>query len=100
LTAANRTLRKANEALSKCRRAKKTRIRQGVALTIEDAHNILAQKEVDEQIRRHKRSGEAFRTTGIRLYDAVVLAEKLVIMHGPIRKLKKYLVLRILSIWS
>jgi hypothetical protein len=56
LAAEVRTLRAANEALSKRRRAKKKRIRQGGALTIEDAHNILAQDEVDKQIRRDKRS--------------------------------------------
>ena len=44
------TLRAANEALSKRRRAKKNRIRQGGILTIEDAYDILAQEEVDEQI--------------------------------------------------
>jgi hypothetical protein len=67
LTLANaeiRTLRQANEALSKRRRAKKTRVRQGGALTVEDAHDVLAQKEVDEQIRRDKRSGEAFQNEG------------------------------------
>jgi hypothetical protein len=67
-----RTLRKANEALSKRRRAKKTRLRQGEALTVEDAHDILAQKEVDEQIRRDKRSGEAFSkegNSGVRRYS-------------------------------
>jgi hypothetical protein len=52
-----RTLRKANEALSKRRRARKNRIRQGGVLTIEDVHDILAQEEVNEQIRRDKRSG-------------------------------------------
>jgi hypothetical protein len=62
--AENHTLRKANEALSKRRRAKKTRIRQGGALTVGEAHDILAQKEVDEQIRRDKRSGEAFSKEG------------------------------------
>ncbi|KFZ25127.1 hypothetical protein V502_00396 [Pseudogymnoascus sp. VKM F-4520 (FW-2644)] len=46
----NHNLRKANEALSKRRRAKKTRVRQGGALTIEDAHDNLAQKEVNEQV--------------------------------------------------
>jgi len=56
LAAEVRTLRKANEALSKRRRAKKNRIRQGGALTIEDARDVLAQEEVDEQIRRDKRS--------------------------------------------
>ena len=58
LTAENRSLRKANKALSKRRRAKKTRVRQGGALTIEDARDILAQKEVEKQVRRDKRSGE------------------------------------------
>jgi hypothetical protein len=42
VTAKVRTLRVANEALSKHRRAKKNRIRQGGALTIEDAHDIIA----------------------------------------------------------
>lgn len=51
-----RTFRAANEAFSKCRRAKKNRIRQAGILNIEDAHNILAQKEVDKQIRRNKSS--------------------------------------------
>jgi hypothetical protein len=42
LSAEVRTLRVVNEALSKRRRAKKTRVRQGGALTIEDAQDILA----------------------------------------------------------
>jgi hypothetical protein len=58
------TLRKANEALSKRRRAKKTRLCQERALIIEDTYNIIAQKEVDEQIRHDKRSGEAFSKEG------------------------------------
>ncbi len=56
LLAEVRTLRKANKALSKRRRAKKTRVRQGGALTIEDAQDVLAQKEAEEQARRDKRS--------------------------------------------
>jgi hypothetical protein len=56
LSAEVRTLRKANEALSKRRRAKKTRVRQGGALTIEDAQDVLAQKEAEEQAPRDKRS--------------------------------------------
>jgi hypothetical protein len=64
LTAKNYTLRKANEALSKRRRAKKNRIHRGGVLTIEDANDILAQNEVDEQIRRNKRSREGFQNEG------------------------------------
>ena len=37
-----RTLRVANKALSKRRRAKKTRVRQRGALTIEDTQEVLA----------------------------------------------------------
>ena len=53
------TLRKANKVLSKRRRAKKTRVRQGGALTVEDAQDVLAQKEAEEQARRDKRSKES-----------------------------------------
>jgi hypothetical protein len=38
----NHALRKANKALSKRYRAKKNRIRQEGALTVEDANDILA----------------------------------------------------------
>jgi hypothetical protein len=41
LLAEVRTLRAANKALSKRRRAKKTRIRQGGALIVEDAQDII-----------------------------------------------------------
>jgi hypothetical protein len=64
ISAELRTLRAANEALSKRRRAKKNRIRQGGALTLEDTHDILAQEEVDKQIRRDKRSGGVYRNEG------------------------------------
>ena len=64
MTAENRILRKANEALSKRRRAKKSRVRQGGALTIEDALDILAQKDAEEQVRRDKRSREGSQNEG------------------------------------
>ena len=87
MTAETRTLRKANEALSKRRRAKKNRIRQGGALTVEDAHDILAQEEVDEQIRRDKRSRGLIEAREIRLDDAVALVERLVIMRELVKRL-------------
>lgn len=64
VTAEVHTLRQANEALSKRRRAKKARIRQGGALTVEDVHDVLAQREVDEQIRHDKRSREGGQNEG------------------------------------
>ena len=39
ITAENRILRAANEALSKRRRAKKSRIQQGGTITVEDAQD-------------------------------------------------------------
>lgn len=50
-----RILRDANEALSKRRRAKKIRVRNGGALTIGDAQDLLAQKDVDEQLEQETR---------------------------------------------
>ncbi|APA14250.1 hypothetical protein SS1G_11952 [Sclerotinia sclerotiorum 1980 UF-70] len=50
-----RTLRTANEALSKRRRAKKTQLRQGGVLTGQEALDILSQQEVDIQIQRDER---------------------------------------------
>jgi hypothetical protein len=64
MSAEVRILRAANEALSKRRRAKKTRVRQGGALTIEDAQDVLAQKEAAEQARRDERSKGGNRKEG------------------------------------
>jgi hypothetical protein len=44
------TLRKANEALSKRRRAKKTRVQLGGSLTVQDAQDLLGQKAVGEKV--------------------------------------------------
>jgi hypothetical protein len=51
------TLRKANEALSKRRRAKKTRLRQGGSLNVQESQDIVAQQEVNGQIAQEERSG-------------------------------------------
>lgn len=48
-------LRKANEALSKRRRAKKIQLRNGGVLTGQEAGDLLSQQEVDIQIRRDER---------------------------------------------
>ncbi len=44
------TLRKANEGLSKRRRAKKTRVQLGGSLTVQEAEELLSQKAAEEQI--------------------------------------------------
>lgn len=74
LSAEVRTLRAANEALSKRRRAKKTRVRQGGALTVENAQDVLAQKEAEEQARRDKRSEGVGKMRGNPLGDGVAAA--------------------------
>jgi len=48
-------LRKANEGLSKRRRAKKIRVRLGGSLTIQEAQDLLDQKAVDEQVAQETR---------------------------------------------
>ena len=51
------SLRKANEELSKRRRAKKTRVRLGGSLTVQDAEDLLDQRAVDEQVMQENRQG-------------------------------------------
>jgi hypothetical protein len=51
------SLRKANEALSKRRRAKKSRICLGGSLSIQDAEDLLDQKAIDEQVTQETRRG-------------------------------------------
>jgi hypothetical protein len=57
-----RTLQKANEALSNAGGPKKTRLRLGGPLTVGDAHDLLAQKEVQEQVERETRENGGRRT--------------------------------------
>lgn len=44
-------LRKANEVLSKRRRAKKTRLRAGGSLSMQEAEDLIAEKDVGEQLK-------------------------------------------------
>ena len=44
------SLRKANEALSKRRRAKRTRVRLGGSLSVQDATDLLDQKAVGREV--------------------------------------------------
>ena len=49
LRAENSTLRKANKALSKRQRAKKTRIQRERTLTVQEAEDLLEQRDINEQ---------------------------------------------------
>ena len=69
LTTDNHNLRKANEALSKRRRAEKKRVREGGALTVGDARDLLAQKEAEKQAAQDRRGnggGDGERPAAIR----------------------------------
>ncbi|KFZ00543.1 hypothetical protein V500_01022 [Pseudogymnoascus sp. VKM F-4518 (FW-2643)] len=57
------TLRKANEGLSKRRKAKKTRVQLGGSLTIQEALDLLDQKAVEGQVLQVERQGSP-RTRG------------------------------------
>jgi hypothetical protein len=64
-----RALRRSNEALSKRRRAKKTRVRQGGAITVEAATDLISQKDAvvqAEQDRRQNRGAGSKRAVGER----------------------------------
>ncbi|KAF3910067.1 hypothetical protein ABW20_dc0102818 [Dactylellina cionopaga] len=61
LTAELSSLRKAKNALSKRRRAKKTRAHLGGALTVGNIQDSLAQKEVNEQLERERRESSGRR---------------------------------------
>ena len=65
MTAENRSLRKANEALSKRRRARKTRIRLGGSLTAGEANDILVDKEVGDQLEQEMRENGGAASWGV-----------------------------------
>ena len=50
-----RELEEANRTLSKRRREKKTRIRQGGSLTVRDAQDVIDQRDVDQQVEQERR---------------------------------------------
>ena len=66
LTAEVSSLRKANEALSKRRRAKRTRVKLGGSLAVQDATDLLDQKavggEVVQEIQQDSSSAGGVRT--------------------------------------
>lgn len=61
LKAENEQLREANAALSKRRRARKTRLRQGGSMTVAEGQALQDQKDVEQQIQQ-----EIHRTRGRR----------------------------------
>lgn len=64
MTLLSAEVRAANEALSKRRKAKKSRIRQGGALIIKDAQDMIARKEVKKEVQRNIRVARGNRKDG------------------------------------
>lgn len=81
------SLRTANEALSKRRRASKARVCLGGSLSIHAAEDLLDQKSIDGQVTQEMRRGGSSTVGGVRRFGAVACVGSLVIMLGPVRKL-------------
>jgi hypothetical protein len=64
LRAELKDVRAANEVLSKHRRAKKTRLWQGGSLSFQEVEDLVAENEVDEQIKEKMRCSSR-RTEGV-----------------------------------
>jgi hypothetical protein len=75
----NKSLRAANETLSTRRRAKKTHVRQGGALTVGDSQDFLAQKDIDRQVAQEMRQNGG-RPRLRRAFGAVAIAGRQAIM--------------------
>ena len=56
LRAENQSLRQANEELSKRRRAKKTRLRQGGSLSQQDAELLQDERDIEQQVKQEVRA--------------------------------------------
>ena len=57
LKSENQILQQTNEELSKRRRAKKTRLRQGGSLSLQEAQDLQDQKDVAQQVRQELQAG-------------------------------------------
>ena len=56
LKAENQSLRQANEVLSKRRRAKKTRLRQGGSLSQQEAQDLQDDRDVGQQVKQEMKA--------------------------------------------
>nr|AAC49418.1 putative transposase [Pyricularia grisea] len=91
LEAENHSLRKANEALSKRRRAQKTRIREGGSFTIQEGQNLLQSNGADGLYTKRKMKMGRGVVRSRRLNDVAATAVNLDIMHAPVRRMQKCL---------
>ena len=91
LRAENASLRRANEALSKRRRAKRTRVQRGGSLTLQDAMDLLGPGAVGGEGAQETQADGSSAGGVVRGFGAVVYAASLAIMPALIRRLQKHL---------
>ena len=92
LRAENASLRKANEALSKRRRAKRTRVQLGGSLIVQDAQNVIGQGAVGGEGVQETQPGGSGAGGVVRRFGAVVCAASLAIMPVLARRLQNHLI--------
>jgi hypothetical protein len=80
-------LEEANHTLSKRRRARKIRVRQGGSLTVQDGQDLLDQKDVDQQVQQETREGSG-RARRVEMRNgAVEYVVSLDIMRALVKKM-------------
>ena len=88
LRAENVALRKANEALSKRRRAKRTRVQLGGSLAVQDAQEVLGQGAIGgEGVQEMQPEGSGAGGGVVRRFGAVVCVASLAIMPALAKRL-------------
>lgn len=87
LRAENSSLPKANEALSKRRRAKRTRVQHGGSHSIQGAQDLLDQKAVDDQIIQETQQIVVVQSGLVRRHGAVASAASPGITCAPVKRL-------------
>ena len=84
------SLRKANEALSKRRRAKKTRVQLGGSITVQEAQDLLDQRVVGGGQCKIRSRMVVVQGGLVRRFGAVVCAASLAIMLELARRMQKH----------
>ncbi len=92
LRAENASLRKANEALSKRQRAKRTRVQLGGSLAVQDAQEVLGPGAVAGEGVQETQLGSSGAGGVVRRFGAIVCAASLAIMPALARRLQKHLI--------
>lgn len=91
MQAETRDLRGANEALSKRRRAKEKRLRQGGSLTVQGGQDLQAQKDVEMQIREETQAGSGRKPRTETRARRCGRCGGLAIMPAPVKELQNCL---------